>query len=103
MPRHHIAGHDWRSADYVKYWIANDVSRDPERQPVLRRVAQLIPFETDSRLRILEQNSQDNWVSRYTDKGRPDHFAHAEAYCILALNWGEPGRMILRYAGDDDF
>jgi hypothetical protein len=40
--------------------------------------------------RVLEQNSLGNWVSRYADNGKPDHFAHAEVYCLLALKWGEP-------------
>ena len=40
--------------------------------------------------RVLEQNSLGNWVSRYADNGKPDHFAHAEVYCLLALKWREP-------------
>ncbi len=36
--------------------------------------------------RTLEQNSQGNWVARYVDGGKPDHFAHAEAYCAVALH-----------------
>jgi hypothetical protein len=34
--------------------------------------------------RIMEQNSQGNWVYRYADEGKPDHYAHAEVYCLLA-------------------
>lgn len=34
--------------------------------------------------RQLEQDSQGNWISRYSDGGKPDHFAHAEIYCMLA-------------------
>ena len=40
--------------------------------------------------RTLEQNSMGNWVARYDDARKADHFAHAEAYCTLALDWGEP-------------
>ena len=40
--------------------------------------------------RKLEQNSMGNWVARYDDARKADHFAHAEAYCTLALDWGEP-------------
>jgi len=34
--------------------------------------------------RVLEQNAQGNWVWRYLDRGKADHYAHAEAYCLLA-------------------
>jgi len=34
--------------------------------------------------RDLRQNSQGNWVARYLDHGKADHYAHAEAYCLLA-------------------
>jgi hypothetical protein len=34
--------------------------------------------------RVLEQNNAGNWVARYVDNGKPDHFAHAELYCMRA-------------------
>jgi hypothetical protein len=34
--------------------------------------------------RSLEQDSQGNWVARYVDWRKPDHYAHAETYCMLA-------------------
>lgn len=34
--------------------------------------------------RLLEQNAQGNWIHRYVDHGKPDHYAHAEVYCLLA-------------------
>ena len=34
--------------------------------------------------RALEQDAQGNWVARWTETGRADHFAHAEVYCRLA-------------------
>jgi hypothetical protein len=40
--------------------------------------------------RVLEQNAQGNWVARYLDHGKPDHYGHAETYCALALHWEEP-------------
>jgi ubiquinone/menaquinone biosynthesis C-methylase UbiE len=46
--------HDWHSPEYVDEWITNDVTRDGERRPVLRRVAELLPFERDAELRILD-------------------------------------------------
>ena len=40
------------------------------------------------------QAAQGNWVSRYDDQGKADHYAHAETYCQIAVEWGE--RWILR-------
>lgn len=37
--------------------------------------------------RVLEQNSSGNWVARYVDQGKADHYAHAEVYCHQALAW----------------
>lgn len=34
--------------------------------------------------RTIEQNAAGNWVSKYVDNGKPDHFAHAEIYCMRA-------------------
>ena len=34
--------------------------------------------------RTLEQDSQGNWVAKWVDNGRADHYAHAEVYCLLA-------------------
>ena len=34
--------------------------------------------------RTLEQDAAGNWVARWLDRGRPDHFTHAEVYCLLA-------------------
>jgi len=39
--------------------------------------------------RVLEQNSLGNWVAHYFNHGKPDHFAHAEVYCAVALRRGE--------------
>jgi tRNA (cmo5U34)-methyltransferase len=46
--------HDWHSAEYVDDWITNDVTRDATRRPVLRRVAELLPFDRDAEVRILD-------------------------------------------------
>ena len=40
--------------------------------------------------RVLEQNAQGNWVARYSEHGKADHYAQAEAYCALALHREEP-------------
>ncbi len=34
--------------------------------------------------RVLEQNAAGNWIAKYVDNGKPDHFAHAELYCMRA-------------------
>ncbi len=34
--------------------------------------------------RTLEQDANENWVSRWVCRGRDDHFAHAELYCMMA-------------------
>ena len=39
--------------------------------------------------RTLEQDGQGNWVARWVDNGRADHYAHAEVYCLLA-SWRPP-------------
>ena len=35
--------------------------------------------------RQLEQDAQGNWISRYDEHGKPDHYAHAETYCLQAM------------------
>ena len=35
--------------------------------------------------RQLEQDAQGNWTSRYDEHGKPDHYAHAENYCLQAM------------------
>ena len=45
-------------------------------------------------LAVLPQNSLGNWVARYVDHGKADHYAHAEAYCLLACK-GPPSRRIM--------
>ncbi len=34
--------------------------------------------------RVLEENARENWVGRYVNGGKADHYAHGEAYCLLA-------------------
>ena len=35
--------------------------------------------------RVLVQDTSGNWVARWVNNNKPDHYAHAEAYCLLAL------------------
>jgi SAM-dependent methyltransferase len=46
--------HDWQSADYVSGWIDHDVTRDPERRPLLRRMLSSAPFAPDTDLKVLD-------------------------------------------------
>ena len=39
-------------------------------------------------VRELTPNAEGNWVPRYESSGKADHYAHAEVYCRLALEWG---------------
>jgi tRNA (cmo5U34)-methyltransferase len=48
------AHHDWHSAAYVDDWISGDHTRDSERLPLLRRVANFIPFSHDAQIRVLD-------------------------------------------------
>jgi hypothetical protein len=41
--------------------------------------------------RTLEQDSRGNWVARWIDSGKADHFAHAEAYALLAAKRASGG------------
>ena len=34
--------------------------------------------------RTVVQDAGDNWVAKWLDNGKPDHFAHAEVYCLYA-------------------
>ncbi len=43
--------------------------------------------------RVLERNAQGDWVSRYIDGGKADHYAHAETYCLLASQSDRGGRI----------
>jgi trans-aconitate methyltransferase len=46
--------HDWQSADYVAGWIGHDVTRDPERRPLLRKMLSSVPFFRDTELKVLD-------------------------------------------------
>ena len=46
--------HDWQSADYVAGWIDHDITRDPERRPLLRQMLSSVPFPRDAQLEVLD-------------------------------------------------
>ena len=43
--------------------------------------------QTTALKRVPEEDSV-NWVASYANGGKPDHYAHSEVYCALALQWG---------------
>ncbi len=40
--------------------------------------------------RTMELNSAENYITKYTDSGKADHYAHAENYCLQAIRIEEP-------------
>src|SRR5437764_11800842 len=46
--------HDWHSDAYVEEWIESYRERDVERAPTLQRLANLIPFDPDEEIRVLD-------------------------------------------------
>lgn len=50
----HAHEHDWHSAAYVDRWIGEDVTRDAERRPILRKMLGFAPFEKNAKLRALD-------------------------------------------------
>jgi tRNA (cmo5U34)-methyltransferase len=56
--------HDWHSSSYVETWIAKDVTRDSERQPVLRRAVELLPIGHDQPVRVLDVGGGYGMLSR---------------------------------------
>lgn len=50
----HVHEHDWHSPTYVEQWIGQDVTRDAERRPVLRKMMSFAPFEKNAKIRALD-------------------------------------------------
>jgi SAM-dependent methyltransferase len=46
--------HDWQSAAYATYWVADAEARDPERAAQLALLASFIPQPHDARIRVLD-------------------------------------------------
>ena len=73
-------------ATFARFWdrtavLPRDARRLVERprREVGEYYRQLLALQ-----RTLERDAQQNWVARWTETGRGDHFAHAEVYCWLA-------------------
>ncbi len=52
--RFQIHHHDWHSQAYVDQWIDQDVTRDAERRPILRKMLSFAPFEKNAAIRALD-------------------------------------------------
>jgi trans-aconitate methyltransferase len=50
----HAHEHDWHSKTYVDQWIGQDVTRDAERRPILRKMMGFAPFEKNAAIRALD-------------------------------------------------
>lgn len=57
-------GHDWHSQEYVDNWTEQDVTRDDERRPHLRRMAALLPYDPDAGIRVLDAGAGYGVVSQ---------------------------------------
>lgn len=50
----HVHEHDWHSKTYVDQWIGQDITRDAERRPILRKMLGYAPFEKNAAIRALD-------------------------------------------------
>jgi trans-aconitate methyltransferase len=50
----HVHEHDWHSQAYVDQWIDQDITRDAERRPILRKMLGFAPFEKNAAIRALD-------------------------------------------------
>jgi len=46
--------HDWQSTEYVSGWITHDITRDPERRPLLRQMLSFASFPREAKLGVLD-------------------------------------------------
>jgi trans-aconitate methyltransferase len=46
--------HDWHSHAYVDRWIGEDVTRDAERRPIIRKMLGFAPLEKNATIRALD-------------------------------------------------
>jgi SAM-dependent methyltransferase len=88
--------HDWQSQQYVDDWLARDQGMEPERRPLLRRTAGLLPFAEDAPIRVLDVGAGYGALSEEILR-RP----HARVVC---LDYSQPmldhARSRLAWAGE---
>lgn len=46
--------HDWHDASYVQQWIDMDVSRGEDRRPRIQQMLDLVPFDREAPVRVLD-------------------------------------------------
>lgn len=66
-----LVPHDWHSTDYVAEWITRDVTRDPERRPLLQRMLSACPLLREAELEVLDVGAGYGVVSEEVLKAFP--------------------------------
>ena len=46
--------HDWLSPEYVQNWVANDITKDEERRPILTEMLNMARLDPDKPIRVLD-------------------------------------------------
>jgi len=46
--------HDWQSSEYVRDWVKNDVTKDEERRPILRRMLKKAGVAPETSINVLD-------------------------------------------------
>ncbi len=83
--------HDWKSAEYVHDWITQDVTRDEERTPMLRRMLALSGHPAHAGLEVLDIGAGYGLLSRIV----LEEFPNAR---VTLQDYSEP---MLEYARHD--
>jgi len=66
-----LVPHDWHSTDYVAEWITRDVTRDPERRPLLQQMLLARPLPREAELEVLDVGAGYGVVSEEVLKAFP--------------------------------
>ncbi len=74
---HHHDHHDWDSADYVAKWAENQDPKEVDRQEPFRLMAQTIPYDKDSPIKILDLGAGYGALTLFL----LNHFPNANAVC----------------------
>ncbi len=97
--------HDWHSRAYVDRWITEDVTRDDERRPKLRKMLRAAPFAKGSALSVLDAGAGYGVVTEEVLRAFPkatvtwqDYSAPMRAQAKRRLG---PGGRRLRYVVSD--
>ena len=83
--RHDGGHHDWHSTEYVNDWISNDVTRDSERAPMLRRMLSLAALSADAAIEVLDVGAGYGLVSRIVLEAFPRAHVTLQDYSLAML------------------